>query len=63
MAEVAADDGRDVAFVALVVGLVLEEDELVGLVIGAVVRRVRHNKIIISQQADNPRPEPLPVSV
>ena len=47
MTEVAADNGGDVAFVALMVGLVLEEDELVGLVIGTVVRRVGHNKIII----------------
>lgn len=37
------------------VGLILEEDELVGLVIGTVVRRVRHNKIIICEKT---RPSP-----
>ena len=46
MSEVAADTRRDIALVALVIGLVLEEDELVRLVIGTVVGRVRHNKII-----------------
>jgi hypothetical protein len=36
-----------VSFVLLVVGLVLEEDELVGFVIGTVVAEVGHlNKII-----------------
>lgn len=50
MAEVAADYWGDIAFVALVVGLVLEEDELVALVIGTVVGRVRHNKIIICEK-------------
>lgn len=47
MPEVGTDAGRDIAFVPLVVGLVLEEDELVGLVIGGVVGGIGHaNKII-----------------
>lgn len=42
MAEVGLHAGGDVALVAFVVGLVLEEDELVALVIGTVVREVGH---------------------
>jgi hypothetical protein len=37
MPEVGADAGRNVPFVSFVVGLVLEEDELVGFIKGTVV--------------------------
>lgn len=42
VAEVSADARRCVPLVAFVVGLVLEEDELVSLVIGTVVGPVGH---------------------
>jgi hypothetical protein len=49
MAHVGADAGRDVAFVAFVVGLVLEKDELVSFVIGTVVGEVGHRIKLIDQ--------------
>lgn len=42
VAEIGADAGRDISLVALVVGLVLEEDEFIGFVVGAVVGQVAH---------------------
>jgi hypothetical protein len=42
MAKVGLDAGRDIALIALVIGLVLEEDELVALVIGTIVCEVGH---------------------
>ena len=47
MAKVGANTGGDISFVALMVSLILEQDKLVGLVIGAIVGQVGHfNKII-----------------
>lgn len=46
MSHVGSDAGGDIALIAFMIGLILEEDELVGLVIGGVVGRVGHdNKI------------------
>lgn len=42
MSEIGADAGRGVSFVPFVVCLVLEENELVSFVIGAVVAEVGH---------------------
>ena len=47
VAKVGANAGRHISFVALMVSLILEQDKLVGLVIGAIVGQVGHfNKII-----------------
>lgn len=42
MAEVGVHTGRGVSFVPFVVGLVLEQNELVCFIIGTVVGEVRH---------------------
>ena len=42
VSEIGAHAGGDISFVAFVVGLVLEEYELIGFIVGTVVGQVAH---------------------
>ena len=46
MSEIGSDDWRHIPFIFLMIGLVLEENEFICFVIGAVVGRVGHIQAI-----------------